>query len=81
MGLVALDREGLRARRREAVDSIADRVDIPTLITDVAKTQQVEATAAVMMLTEDLRAGRRVAPWPSYLAAARDARAAVPRSP
>jgi len=69
-GLIALDREALRARYREAAKSIAGLVDIPTLITDAAQTQPVQATAAVILLAEDSNAGRRVGPWNEYLLAA-----------
>jgi hypothetical protein len=79
--LVVLHREALRARYREVSDSIADRVDIPTLITSAARTQPVQATAAVMMLADDLNAGRDVAPWLGYLAIACDAFDSIRKGP
>lgn len=69
-GLVVPD---LRERYRAAADSIADRVDIPAFVKIAAETQPVQVTAAVALLADDSNAGRRVGPWPEYLAVARDA--------
>lgn len=71
--LRGLERADLRDRYRDAVASIADRIDIPEFVTIAAETQRVQVTAAVMLLAEDSNAGRRVGPWPEYLEASRRA--------